>query len=169
MRLPRLRHPVVSYRRARIMPRWVRRVDRAANRRINASRSWHLHDRGYSRLSHAADRGVLWYAIAATLLVLGYRRAALRGVASMVVSGVMADVVVKRFFDGRRPVFTEVPTIRRLRAYPDDTFVPLGALGERRGIRHRRCPGDHSGGRDHRAARRRGGILPDARGRPLAL
>jgi len=126
MRLPRLRHPVVSYRRARIMPRWVHRVDRAANRRINASRSWHLHDRGYSRLSHAADRGVLWYAIAATLLVLGYRRAALRGVASMVVSGVMADVVVKRFFDGRRPVFTEVPTIRRLRAYPTTPSFPSG-------------------------------------------
>ena len=108
------------------MPRWVRRVDRAANRRINASHSWHLHDRGYSRLSHAADRGVLWYAIAATLLVLGYRRAALRGVASMVVSGVMADVVVKRFFDGRRPVFTEVPTIRRLRAYPTTPSFPSG-------------------------------------------
>ncbi|HEX5731171.1 bifunctional phosphatase PAP2/diacylglycerol kinase family protein [Microbacterium sp.] len=126
MRLPRLRHPVVSYRRARIMPRWVRRLDRAANRRINASRSWHVHDRGYSRLSHAADRGLLWYAIAATLAVLGYRRAALRGVGSMVVSGVMADVVVKRFFDGRRPIFTEVPTIRRLRAYPTTPSFPSG-------------------------------------------
>ena len=37
MRLATLRHPVIAYRRARTMPRWVRRMDRAANRRINAS------------------------------------------------------------------------------------------------------------------------------------
>ena len=126
MRLPRLRHPVVSYRRARILPRWVRRIDRAANRRMNASRSWHVHDRGYSRLSHAADRGLLWYAIATALLLLGYRRAAVRGIASMTVAGVVSDVIVKRFFDGRRPVFTDVPTIRRLRTYPTNPSFPSG-------------------------------------------
>jgi membrane-associated phospholipid phosphatase len=126
MRLTALRHPVSAYRRVRTLPRWVRRVDRAANRRINASRSFHVHDRAYSRLSHAADRGLLWYAIAATLLAMGHRRAAFRGVGSMLVSSVLSDVVVKSFFDGRRPLFSEVPTIRRLRAYPTTPSFPSG-------------------------------------------
>lgn len=108
------------------MPRWVRRIDRTANRRINASGSWHAHDRGYSRLSHAADRGLLWYAIAALLVVLGHRRAALRGVGSMIIAGVVSDVIVKSFFDGRRPVFSEVPVTRRLRAYPSTPSFPSG-------------------------------------------
>ena len=108
------RHPIVSFRRARIMPRWVRRLDRAAGGRINASRSWHVHDRAYSRLSRAADQGLLWYAVAATLVAVGRHRAAIRGVGSMVVASVVSDVIVKSFFDGRRPVFDEVPTIRQI-------------------------------------------------------
>lgn len=126
MRFAAPRHPVSAYRRARNMPRWIRRVDRATGRRINASRSWHVHDRGWRRLSHAADRGLLWYAIAAVLVLLGRPRAALRGACSMVVAGVVSDVVVKRFFDGKRPVFSEVPVNRRLRAYPTTTSFPSG-------------------------------------------
>jgi undecaprenyl-diphosphatase len=126
MRLTSLRHPGIAYRRARIMPRWVRRVDRAANRRINASPSWHAHDRAYSRVSHAADRGLLWYAIAATLVLLGRRRAALRGIGSMITASVVSDVVVKSFFDGRRPLSNEVPIGRRLRAYPTTPSFPSG-------------------------------------------
>jgi undecaprenyl-diphosphatase len=112
--------------RARIMPRWVRRLDRAANRRINASDSWHAHDRAYSRLSHMADRGLLWYATAATLMLLGRRRAAVRGIGSMIIAGVVSDVVVKRFFDGLRPIHSEVPVTRRLRAYPTTPSFPSG-------------------------------------------
>ena len=126
MRLTTLRHPVIAYRRARTMPRWVRRVDRSANRRINASPSWHAHDRAYSRLSHAADRSLLWYTIAATLALLGHRRAALRGIGSMITASVVSDVVVKRLFDGRRPVFSEVPMRRRLRVYPTTPSFPSG-------------------------------------------
>ncbi|GAA1982093.1 hypothetical protein GCM10009777_14800 [Microbacterium pumilum] len=104
----------------------MRRIDRAANRRINASRSWHAHDRGYSGLSRAADQGVLWYAIAALLFVLGRRRAALRGIGSMIIAGVVSDVIVKSLFDGRRPPFSEVPVARRLRAYPTTPSFPSG-------------------------------------------
>ena len=108
------------------MPKWVRRIDRAAGRRINASRSWHVHDRAYSGLSRAADDGLLWYAAAATLVVLGKHRAAIRGVGSMLVASVTSDVVVKSLFDGRRPVFDEVPAVRRLRAYPNTPSFPSG-------------------------------------------
>ena len=126
MRLTTLRHPVIASRRARTMPRWVRRLDRSANRRINASPSWHSHDRAYSRLSHAADRSLLWYAIAATLVLLGHRRAAARGIGSMITASFVSDVVVKAFFDGRRPLFSEVPTGRRLRTYPTTPSFPSG-------------------------------------------
>jgi membrane-associated phospholipid phosphatase len=126
MRLTTLRHPVIASRRARTMPRWVRRLDRSANRRINASPSWHSHDRAYSRLSHAADRSLLWYAIAATLVLLGHRRAAARGIGSMITASFVSDVVIKAFFDGRRPLFSEVPTGRRLRTYPTTPSFPSG-------------------------------------------
>ncbi len=108
------------------MPRWVRRIDTAANRRINASPSWHVHDRAYSRISHAADRGLLWYSAAATLVLLGRPRAAVRGIVSMITAGVVSDLIVKRFFDGRRPLFTAVPVTRRLRRYPTTPSFPSG-------------------------------------------
>jgi membrane-associated phospholipid phosphatase len=126
MRFATLRHPVLAHRRARIMPDWVRRMDRTANRLINASRSWHAHDRGYSRLSHAADRGLLWYSLATLLAALGLHRAAVRGIGSMIVAGVVSDVVVKRFFDGKRPLASDVPVGRRLRRYPTTMSFPSG-------------------------------------------
>ena len=85
-----------------------------------------MHDRAYARLSRAADQRLLWYSVAATLVAVGRHRAAIRGVGSMVVSSVVSDVIVKSFFDGRRPVFDEVPTIRRLRAYPTTPSFPSG-------------------------------------------
>jgi diacylglycerol kinase family enzyme len=108
------------------MPRWVRRLDRAAGRRINASRSWHVHDRAYSRISRAADHGLLWYGIAAGLMALGKPRAAVRGAASVAVAGLVSDVIVKSLFDGRRPGFEEVPVVRRLHAYPSTPSFPSG-------------------------------------------
>ena len=169
MRLTTLRHPVLTRRRARTMPRWVRRIDRTANRRINASRSWHAHDRGYSRLSHAADRGLLWYAIAALLVVLGRRRAALRGIGSMIIAGVVSDVIVKSFFDGRRPVFSEVPVTRRLRAYPTTPSFPSGHSASAAGFATGVALESGTCGARRRPAGGRRRVLPPARRRPLAL
>jgi undecaprenyl-diphosphatase len=126
MRATTLRHPIVASRRARIMPPWVRRLDQSVSRRVNASASWGGHDRGYSRLSHTADRSLLWYAFAVSLVVLGQRRAALRGVGSMVTAALVSDVMVKRLFAGPRPLFSAVPAPRRLRRYPTTTSFPSG-------------------------------------------
>lgn len=116
----------MSADRQRMLPRWVRRLDHATARRINASRSWHVQDRAYSRLSRAGDNAVLWYAAAAALAALGHHRAAVRGLASMLVAAVVSDVVVKRFFDGPRPLSADVPALRRLRAYPSNPSFPSG-------------------------------------------
>ena len=121
-----LRNPSPATRRARTLPRWVGRLDRAAGGRINVSRSWHVHDRAYSLLSRAGDHGVLWYAVAGGLAVLGHPRAALRGLGSMLTAAFLSDVIVKSFFDGRRPLIDDVPGIRRLRAYPENPSFPSG-------------------------------------------
>src|SRR5918995_989864 len=121
-----LRNSSAAGRRSRTLPRWVGRIDRAAAGRVNASRSWHVHDRAYSLLSRAGDRGLLWYAVAAGVAVLGHPRAALRGLGSMLTAAFVSDVVVKSFFDGRRPLIENVPGIRRLRAYPENPSFPSG-------------------------------------------
>ncbi|MGC5221258.1 bifunctional phosphatase PAP2/diacylglycerol kinase family protein [Micromonospora sp. DT81.3] len=126
MRFTTLRHPVVAFRRARVLPQWVRRIDRAVNRSINASPSWDLRDRGYRRLSRAADHGVLWYVAGGTLLVLGFGRGALRGVASMAVASALSDLVVKRIYGGPRPVFHDVPAVRQLKKYPSTASFTSG-------------------------------------------
>lgn len=121
-----MRTPLPDAGRARTLPAWIRGLDGAAARRINASRSWRTHDRGYTLLSRAGDHGEIWYAAAAVLALLGRRRAAIRGLASMLTAAVVSDVVVKSFFDGRRPLIDDVPGIRRLRTYPTNPSFPSG-------------------------------------------
>ena len=87
----------------------------------------------------------------------------------MVVAGVVSDVVVKSFFDGRRPLFSEVPVAPTTPRVPDDAVVPLGALGQRGGLRDRRRAGVGPSGARRRPARGRGRVLAHARRRPLAL
>ena len=85
-----------------------------------------MHDRAYALLSRAGDHAMLWYAVGATLAVLGQQRAALRGLGSMLTAAFISDVVVKSFFDGPRPVIDQVPGIRRLRVYPVNPSFPSG-------------------------------------------
>lgn len=113
-------------RDTREVPGWVRRIDRSIGRRLNEARSWRVPDLVYPVLSHAADNGGLWYAVAAVLAAAGRPRAAVRGAASMVVAGILSDVVVKRFFSGRRPLPHDVPQSRRLRVYPTTPSFPSG-------------------------------------------
>ncbi|MDQ4137277.1 MAG: hypothetical protein M3116_00315 [Actinomycetota bacterium] len=71
MPLRGLRNPKVALRRRQLLPSWVRKIDSKAARRINSRRVLHpAIDRGYQRLSHAADRSLLWFVFAAVLGVL---------------------------------------------------------------------------------------------------
>jgi undecaprenyl-diphosphatase len=126
MRLGRLRHPILSYRRARVLPRWVRRADRTVNRRINARPIGRAADTGLRRLSHAADHGRLWFALAGALVALGKPRAAARGAASLAAASALTNLVGKRLFGGPRPVWRNVPVRRRLVAYPTSGSFPSG-------------------------------------------
>jgi undecaprenyl-diphosphatase len=122
----RWRRPIVMIRRLRHLPRWVRRIDAAAGRRINARTAPRGADTAFVAMSRAADRSVLWWVVAAVLAVVGSRRAALRGVASVAVASLLADVVGKRVFGGARPLLDDIPLGRRLRKPPTSPSFPSG-------------------------------------------
>ncbi|WP_157155957.1 MULTISPECIES: phosphatase PAP2 family protein [unclassified Diaminobutyricimonas] len=121
-----VRHPVVAVRRRQVLPAWVRTIDRAAAHRVRNRRTHPLVDRGYARLSHSANRSVLWLSIAAGLFVLGNRRAAVRGSASIVVASALANLVGKRVFGGDRPLLKDIPVGRRLKRHPTSASFPSG-------------------------------------------
>ncbi|PSL39270.1 undecaprenyl-diphosphatase [Labedella gwakjiensis] len=83
-------------------------------------------DSAFMRVTRAADRGVLWFAIAAVLTVVGSRRAAIRGVASLTVASMLANLVGKRVFGGDRPILKDIPVGRRLAAQPTSPSFPSG-------------------------------------------
>ncbi|MET0481216.1 MAG: phosphatase PAP2 family protein [Mycetocola sp.] len=122
----RLAHPLLLLRRVVVLPVWVRRLDAAAGRRINARKVHPLLDRGFVRLSHFADRGVLWFTAAAVLLLLTRYRAALRGVASLTVASALANLVGKQIFGGDRPLLKDIPVGRRLAKHPESGSFPSG-------------------------------------------
>ncbi|KQX06770.1 MULTISPECIES: bifunctional phosphatase PAP2/diacylglycerol kinase family protein [unclassified Leifsonia] len=121
-----LRHPIDALRRARVLPPWVRRLDQATAARINARHTMRGVDTVYVAVSSAANRGVLWFAIAGVLALLGDRRAAVRGVLSLLVASATANLVGKQLFGGARPVIDAVPHGRRLRTTPTSGSFPSG-------------------------------------------
>ena len=122
----RVRHPGVAVRRRQLLPAWVRRMDVAAARRINARRVHPAVDRGYAGLSRAADRGALWFSMALLLLLFGRRRAAFRGAGSLIVASILANLVGKKVFGGDRPLLDDIPVGRRLKKQPESASFPSG-------------------------------------------
>jgi undecaprenyl-diphosphatase len=121
-----LRHPIVALRRRRIMPAWVRRVDDLAAKRVNARTVHPGLDRGLTRLSRSANKGLLWFFIAGVMALIGRRRAALRGATSLIGASMAANLVGKRLFGGDRPLLNDVPVGRRLRKHPTSPSFPSG-------------------------------------------
>lgn len=120
------RAATVELRRARILPTWVLRMDVAAGRAINRGADRTVVDRGFGRLSRAADRGLLWFAAAAVLAALGRPGAAARGVLSLTAASVLANLVGKTVFGGDRPLLNDIPAGRRLRKHPSTPSFPSG-------------------------------------------
>lgn len=121
-----LRHPLTAIRRTRVLPARVRRWDAAAAHRINRWRAPASVDRASSTISRAANRGVLWFSIAALIAISGRPRAALRGVASLAAASAIANLVGKQLFGGSRPLLDAVPLTRRLARTPTSPSFPSG-------------------------------------------
>ncbi|QMU69706.1 bifunctional phosphatase PAP2/diacylglycerol kinase family protein [Streptacidiphilus sp. P02-A3a] len=81
------------------------------------------------RLGRTADHGVLWLAGAAALGLSrnrGARRAAMRGIGSLAMASMAANVVAKQLTGRRRPATDTVPMARRLLRPPITTSFPSG-------------------------------------------
>ncbi|RVU28760.1 phosphatase PAP2 family protein [Streptomyces antnestii] len=94
-----------------------------------ARRHWPGGDRVLPRLSHSANHGVLWFAVAGALAAGGSpraRRAAVRGVASLALASATINTLGKRSVRRPRPTLDPVPLVRRLRRQPITTSFPSG-------------------------------------------
>lgn len=122
----RFHTPLVWLRRRQRLPRWVRRADSKVGRAINR---WNAHpatDAAFLALSRSADRGRLWFSIAAVLYAARQRRAALRGVLSLTVASIVANLIGKKLFGGDRPLLKDIPVGRRLKKPPTSGSFPSG-------------------------------------------
>ncbi|MGX5697256.1 phosphatase PAP2 family protein, partial [Agromyces soli] len=116
----------MGLRRLRLLPPWVRRLDRRAARAVNARPTHPAADRLWWAVSRAADRGVLWWTLGAVLALTGRGRAAGRGLGSLLVASIVANLVAKRVFGGDRPLLDDVPIGRRLPRHPVSPAFPSG-------------------------------------------
>jgi undecaprenyl-diphosphatase len=88
-----------------------------------------LLDRTMPALSRAADNGLLWFGVAALLAGSGeqrWRRAAVRGIASLSVASASANLVAKLSIRRRRPPLDGILAARRVRRLPVTTSFPSG-------------------------------------------
>ena len=104
----------------------MRRIDARAADRRNALPLPPVVDAGLRELSRRADRGVLWFTLAAVFAVFGRRRAATRGILTLIVSSVIANLIGKELFGGDRPLLDDVPISRRLVKPPTSPSFPSG-------------------------------------------
>lgn len=97
--------------------------------RNEALRHAPLLDDTLPRLSHAANKSVLWMGIAGLLWLFGGRfgrRAAARGLMSVALSSAIANGPAKILARRPRPITDEVPLVRHLRKAPRSTSFPSG-------------------------------------------
>ncbi|WP_350347878.1 phosphatase PAP2 family protein [Agromyces sp. G08B096] len=115
-----------AIQRTRLLPAWVRRLDTRAARAVNTRRTHSLADRFWSTVTGFADRGILWWTLSGVLAVTGRRRAAARGLLSLLAASAIANLIAKRWFGGDRPILEEVPLRRRLPKQPSSAAFPSG-------------------------------------------
>ena len=108
------------------LPGHVVRTDEAVARRIGHRTTGPGVDRFWRLLSGAADHGKLWFAVAGVLVALGKPRAAARGLVSLGVASLVANVVGKQLVGGDRPALTSIPAARRLDRSPTSPSFPSG-------------------------------------------
>jgi undecaprenyl-diphosphatase len=97
--------------------------------RREAGRHAPVLDKALPRLSHAANKSLLWMGMSSLLWLFGgrfARRAAARGLLSVAMSSMLANGPAKLLTRRPRPVTDEVPLVRRLRREPRSTSFPSG-------------------------------------------
>ncbi|MCG8919100.1 phosphatase PAP2 family protein [Actinokineospora sp. PR83] len=113
--------------RVRRSARSVGRVDEELMYRSGALPRSPL-DPAMKTLSTSANKGRLWFGVAALLAVRKgpTRRAALRGVGAITIASLSANLVAKNLFPRRRPAADMLPVHRRLTKRPTSSSFPSG-------------------------------------------
>jgi len=126
-RPPRHRPDPPARRRRFNVRRDVDALDIATFSAVAGTRS-PLLDATMPPLTRAADRSVLWMAIAGILTVTGRRgrRAGLRGLAAIGITSLIANQVSKRLHRRPRPSIAQVPVQRLAHRIPTSTSFPSG-------------------------------------------
>lgn len=85
-------------------------------------------DRAMRLLSRSANKGRLWFALAAIgVLVPGRtRRAAIRGAGALAATSLVTNTILKPLTNRKRPAIELTPIFRRLRRAPHTTSFPSG-------------------------------------------
>lgn len=106
----------------------VRRLDAAVSARTDALRLGGGADTALRGLSRAADHSVLWAGAATTLAATGARgrRAAVRGVVTLLGASAVSNLVAKPLLGGARPASSGRDTLRRLSSPPSSGSFPSG-------------------------------------------
>lgn len=115
-------------RRWRSVRRQIDALDVATFNAIAGTKS-PLLDATMPRLTRAADRSVLWIAIAGLMVLSGRARARLgaaRGLVSIAITSLIANQVSKRIHRRPRPSITQVPAQRLAHRIPESTSFPSG-------------------------------------------
>jgi diacylglycerol kinase family enzyme/membrane-associated phospholipid phosphatase len=115
------------WRERRHLPAPIQKADETAYAWIATRHSQAL-DATLPRLSKAADHSKLWVGVAALLMMFGGRgrKAALRGIASVLLSSAMVNGPLKWFSNRRRPDPGLIPAARRLARAPTSSSFPSG-------------------------------------------
>jgi undecaprenyl-diphosphatase len=108
------------------LPSRIKRADARVAARINARSTGAVSDGFWRGLTRAANHGKLWFAAAAVIVALGRPRAAARGLASLGLASLVANLVGKRLVGGDRPARTSIPIARRLERSPTSPSFPSG-------------------------------------------
>jgi diacylglycerol kinase family enzyme/membrane-associated phospholipid phosphatase len=111
-----------------LAPGPVRRADLAAFRAV-AQREFPVIGAALPVLSRAANRSVLWFAVAGGLTTFAGRRgrrAALRGILSIAATSALTNLPAKHLIARVRPELAVVPEVRRLARVPTSTSFPSG-------------------------------------------
>jgi undecaprenyl-diphosphatase len=90
-------------------------------------------DTALRRLTRSANKGRLWFAIAAVGVVVAsrthrpvFRRAAIRGAGSLAATSFLVNAILKQLARRERPLIDRTPVVRRLRRTPTSTSFPSG-------------------------------------------
>jgi diacylglycerol kinase family enzyme/membrane-associated phospholipid phosphatase len=108
-------------------PGWVAALDRTLMRAVSGFPGGH-HDTFFRRLSASANKGKLWFGVAAVAAAIPgrTRRAAVHGLLAQAVASAVTNLVFKTLLPRARPLPEHLPVFRFVHPQPTSSSMPSG-------------------------------------------